>query len=350
MPFDLTLVHTEETTVLPRHTPPSYDLSPERKISYGQELRSRYPNEWPATYDAYDTWDLDDGGHRADHLESCRSYAWFAIHKQTGAVRVISSACHLRWCPLCAEARAAYLAASVRTWYKSVKHPKLLTLTLKHSDACLTCQINHLYQSFRRLRLSSLFRRNVTGGIWFFQIKWNKQTHTWHPHIHALIAGQYVPQKRIKQLWLKITSNSEVVDIRSCWSPESAARHVARYATRPGTLSSVPPAQRTEFMRTLHGRRIVGAWGSARGIPLKPPPAEDKDDWTFFGTWNEVHDKSHTNLNAKAVLLAWHTNLTVTPDLQLELMEPFKPDQPWLKDAQGNQYYNHSIFTEPVYG
>ncbi|GAI69705.1 unnamed protein product, partial [marine sediment metagenome] len=92
MPFEGTSVHTEETSVqLPKH------------LSYGEELRLKYPSEWDATRDAYALWDLDDGGTRLDRLEECRTYAWFAIHETTGSVRVLSSACHLRWCPLCAE-------------------------------------------------------------------------------------------------------------------------------------------------------------------------------------------------------------------------------------------------------
>ncbi|GAI91254.1 unnamed protein product, partial [marine sediment metagenome] len=166
---DPTSVHTEETSVqLPSH------------LSYGEELRLKYPNEWDATADAYSAWDSDDGGSRLDRLEECRTYAWFAIHETTGIVRVLSSACHLRWCPLCAEARARFLAHSVRAWYKSARAPKLLTLTLRHSDIPLQSQIDFLYECFRKLRRSKYISSRIRGGIWFFQIKWMKKTDGWH--------------------------------------------------------------------------------------------------------------------------------------------------------------------------
>ncbi|GAI69077.1 unnamed protein product, partial [marine sediment metagenome] len=225
--LDPTSVHTEETSVqLPS------------RLSYGEELRLKYPNEWDATADAYSAWDSDDGGSRLDRLEECRAYAWFAIHETTGIVRVLSSACHLRWCPLCAEARARFLAHSVRAWYKSARAPKLLTLTLRHSDTPLQSQIDFLYECFRKLRRSKYISSRVRGGIWFFQIKWSKKTAAWHPHIHALIDADFIPQAQIKARWAKFTKGSDVVDIRACWSPDSAANHVGRYATRPGTLSS----------------------------------------------------------------------------------------------------------------
>ncbi|GAI62265.1 unnamed protein product, partial [marine sediment metagenome] len=71
-PFEGTSVHTEETSVqLPKH------------LSYGEELRLKYPSEWDATRDAYALWDLDDGGTRLDRLEECRTYAWFMGLMQT---------------------------------------------------------------------------------------------------------------------------------------------------------------------------------------------------------------------------------------------------------------------------
>ncbi|GAI83629.1 unnamed protein product, partial [marine sediment metagenome] len=127
----------------------------------------------------------------------------------------------------------------------------------------------------------------IRGGIWFFQIKWSKKTDGWHPHIHALLDSDFIPQAQIRARWYKLTQGSDIVDIRACWSPESAANHVARYATRPGTLSSVPPPHRLSLLQTLHGRRIVGAWGTALKVPLAPPKATDKDEWRFLGSWRE---------------------------------------------------------------
>lgn len=333
MAFEATSVHTEETTVqLSKH------------LSYGEELRLKYPSEWDATRDAYALWDLDDGGTRLDRLEECRTYAWFAIHKTIGSIRVLSSACHLRWCPLCAEARAAFLAMSVRAWYKSARAPKLLTLTMRHSDIDLQSQLDELYQAFRKLRRSTYMASRTRGGIWFFQIKWSKKSESWHPHIHALLDSEFIPQAQIRQRWAKLTKGSDIVDIRACWSPDSAANHVARYATRPGTLNSVPPSHRLSLLRTLHGRRIVGAWGTAQKVPLCPPKATDKDEWRFLGSWREVHEKKRTSLAARQILFAWHTGFVLPLDINLQLELPFEPDQPWMRDCDENLYYQCSMF------
>lgn len=328
-----TSVHTEET---------SGSLA--TSLTYGQELRQHYPNEWPATADAYCAWDSEDFSDRLARLEACRSDAWFMLHKIDHTVRVMSSACHLRWCPLCAQARANYLSHSIREWYHTCKAPKLLTLTLRHSDDALEHQLNRLYNAFRNLRRCKYMSNRIRGGIWFFQIKWSKDTSQWHPHIHALIDSTYIPQCEIRTRWAKYTSGSTVVDIRGCWSPDSAANHVARYATRPGTLSSVPPCERLELLKTLHGRRIVGAWGTARAVPLAPPKADDKDQWSYLGSWQQVAFQSAYNLNAKAIILAWKTGLTVPGDIQIDPTHPYDLERPWLKDTAGNEYYSHSMY------
>ena len=333
MSLTATSVHTEETTG---------QISD--RLSYGEELRLKYPNEWPATRDAYSLLDLNDGGTRLDHLEDCRCNAWFAIQITTGQVRVLSSACHLRWCPLCAEARAGFLAGSVRAWYKSARSPKLLTLTLRHTDTPLPHQIDLLYNSFRKLRRSKYIRDRVRGGIWFFQIKWSKKTDAWHPHIHALIDSYFIPQQQIRQRWAKYTHDSDVVDIRACWSPESAANHVGRYATRPGTLSSVPTSQRLELIESLNGRRIVGAWGSAKSVPLAPPKSQDHDDWRYLGSWEEVHQQASTNRNAQLMLFAWKTGFAAPLDISLQLELPYKLNNTLLRDAVGCEYYAQSMF------
>lgn len=328
-----TSVHTEET---------SGPLSP--SPSYADDLRSHFPNEWPATVDAYSAWDSEDFTDRLERLENCRSDAWFAINIHDHHVRVISNACHLRWCPLCAQARANFLARSVRAWYYTARAPKLLTVTLRHSQNSLDIQLNQIYAAFRDLRRCKYISSRIRGGIWFFQITWSKKTTAWHPHIHALIDSEYIPQREIRARWSKYTTGSDIVDIRGCWSPESAANHVARYATRPGTLSSVPPAERLELLQTLHGRRIVGAWGTAQKVPLAPPKAVDKDDWKYLGSFQEVQRQSAYNHNAKCIMLAWRLGLTAPGDIQIEHETYQEESRSWLEDSVGNEYYSQALF------
>lgn len=333
MPLSATSVHTKETTAT-QPTP----------LSYGEELRLKYPNEWPATAEAYKAWDAMDPADRFFHLDNCRSFAWFAVHKDSGQVKVISSSCHLRWCPLCAESRALFLMYSVSQWYNTASSPKLLTLTLRHSDIPLRDQIAQLYKAFRRLRQHAYMRKRTRGGIWFFQIKWIKKTQSWHPHIHALIDSDFIPHAEIRQRWAKLTQGSHVVDIRLCWSADAAATHVARYATRPGTLSKVPYLERLELLVAMDHLRIVGKWGNANNVPLVPPKNLDSDNWLHAGKWSDIQKKSLTCHAAKAIIFAWKTGYTVDPAIIKDLCDQTVVEKPWLRDAQGNEYYYSSMF------
>ncbi|GAI61127.1 unnamed protein product [marine sediment metagenome] len=328
-----TSVHTEETLC----TPP-----PQR--TYGEELRSHFPKEWPATADAYSAWDSDDGGSRLVRLEQCRSFAWFMQHTELHTVKVMSSACHLRWCPLDAQALANYRSHSVADWYSTCKSAKLLTLTQCHSDEPLEDQRNRLYKSFAKLMRCKYMRSRIRGYIWFFQYTLNKQTKQFHFHIHALLDADFIPKAEISTRWAKYNQGSYIVNIKGCWSAASAANHVGRYATRPGTLSSIPLDRRLELVKSMHGRRIVGACRSAKSVSLSPPKATDKDMWRYLGSYEQVQRQRAYNDSAKAIVLAWKLGITVPADIHLEDEHSYEVDQPFLKDAQGNDYYSQSMF------
>ena len=219
------------------------------------------------------------GGKFSSRLQNCRKHAWFVQNSVTKKLRVMSSRCKLRWCPICRDVSRMIVTKAVDEWLVLQKYPKMITLTLKHSDDPLELQINRLYNSFRKLRRRAYFQRLITGGVWFFQLKFNHRTEQWHPHIHCLVAGKFLPHNRLKLLWKKITGDSNIVDIRPVKDLENASTEVARYATSPADLTAV----NFEEAKTIHyatkHRRICGSWGTAKKITLKPTVQDDGDEW-----------------------------------------------------------------------
>lgn len=219
------------------------------------------------------------GGKFSSRLQACRKYAWFVKHVVTNKLRVMSSRCKLRWCPICRDVSRQILTRAVDEWLQVQKYPKMITLTLKHSEDPLQLQINHLYDSFRKLRRRAYFQRLITGGVWFFQLKLNPRTQLWHPHIHCLVAGKYLPHARLRNLWLKITGDSSIVDIRPVKDLENASTEVARYATSPADLTKMSFDKAMDIFYATKNRKICGSWGSARKVTLKPTPQDDRDEW-----------------------------------------------------------------------
>lgn len=259
------------------------DIPPEfqdrQDYSYrGYLLRPRM-DAYLRAVEIYGIADGSFGGKLSSRLQVCRKQAWFMQHKVTKKLRVMSSRCKLRWCPICRDVSRMIVTGATDEWLKIQKYPKMITLTLKHSDDPLQLQIRRLYDCFRKLRRRAYFQRLVTGGIWFFQVKLNPSTEQWHPHIHCLVAGKYLPHARLKQLWHTITSDSNIVDIRPVRDLEAASTEVARYATSPADITKVDIDHAMEIYDATKGRNICGSWGTAKKIKLRPQPMEDTGDW-----------------------------------------------------------------------
>lgn len=275
------------------------------EVSYQAYATKFLSVEWAAVLETYGNLDASDGRYRAQRLSDCRQIAWFCRNDMTGQVRVSANHCKLRWCPVCGAAKKTLIAHEIRKWLPTTQYPKLLSLTLKHSPESLTDQVNHLYSSFRKLRKTSLMTKNISGGVWFFQITYNEETETWHPHLHCLITGKYVSQGKLSRLWHQITRDSKIIDIRLVTDHLSAAHEVARYCARPSPIKDLPRAQRVELFTTMHGRRICGTWGGARTLNLSSPKTSEPGKWIRLARWNTIRSHLETELDAQQIVQAW---------------------------------------------
>jgi len=245
--------------------------------------------------------DVTEGACRTDLLNGCRTRAFFAINPETRQLKVISNACRLRWCPLCSGARQRVIAAATLEWLKQQPRPKFLTLTLKHTDAPLHDQITRLYDCFRKLRRQKIWKKNVSGGIWFFQIKLGADEVSWHPHLHIVLNGNYMRHAILKEIWHSITTDSTIIDIRSVKNAEKAAGYVARYAAKPCDMVPLSPRNRYELLVALHGRRICGAVGKAHGICLGQKRPDDGGDWIYIASWSTMRSNYACDENYRRV-------------------------------------------------
>lgn len=285
--------------------------------SYRKFCISHCEDEYDATLAAYEDFDLEDDHERAYTLEQCRTGAWFTRNVHTGKVKVLSSSCHLRWCPMCASTRRWFLTQQVSEWLKTTKQPKFLTLTLVHSDAHLNEQVENLYKCFRRYRNLKLLKTNVKGGVWFFQIHRSKSDGLWHPHLHCVIDSPWIDKFQLSERWKFVTKTSEIICIKHVKDAESMSEYVARYAARPSMLTSLNVPERFELIKTLHGRRLVGTWGSAKSIVLRPSKPLDADDWVKVGSWREVFWTHDSDVRAAAIWRAYKNDTELAEDCNI---------------------------------
>ena len=283
--------------------------------SYRSQCLHHCKAELTAAQSTYHLIDASEGTDREGRLLECRSQAWFVRHCETGNVRVASHHCRLRWCPLCSRSRAAFLQHEVQTWFSTVKRPKFLTLTVKHSQEVLSDQLTTLYGSWRRFRTVKSLRQKCKGGIWFFQLCFSQKTNEWHPHLHCVIDSDYISHNHLSRQWRRITGDSTVVDIRTVRDPKDVASYVARYAARPSDLVNLPVKRCVELVTSMHGRRMCGTWGTARALSLRPHKLEDSDKWQRVGSWTTVLNTAAFDDRSRAILDAYRLNRPLAADM-----------------------------------
>lgn len=314
---EATSVHTEETGA-----PPSAN------DSYRAFRLSFNADEYHPTYQLYSHLDKTNGTDKCFDLTHCRTKAWFVRDRTTDRVTILSNACRLRWCPLCSQGRSNYLTNAITPWVTQLNKPKFLTLTLKHTDQPLTDQVTKLYQDFRLLRQHRQMKPYLRGGIWFFQVKFHPETNQWHPHLHVVLDSHFIPQAWLSRLWLRITRSSNIVDIRCVYKPRTAASYVARYAARPADFRFIPPDRHLDLFTAMHGRKLVGKWGSASAVSLSPPKDPDLERYVKLGRWSTVLSMKDSNPVALSILRAWTTHQPIDPQLTLMDYEMFIDDLP----------------------
>ncbi len=303
------------------------------KPSYRQHLMQGDKIDMEAAESAYIGSDKCDGQKKLVFLRACRTDAWFIRHKVTGEVRVNSSTCKLRWCPICSKAKTAYAAKQVSEWIPKQAYPKFMTLTLQHSNHPVVDQVDELYNHFRALRKLKWFRDRCTGGVWFFQMKLSKKDDRWHPHLHCIVTGKYLPRNKLAELWKKVTSGSYILDIQMVKDHTNAANEVARYCAQPVRLAQLYPHQRSEILDAFYGRRLCGTWGRGRDLSFRPVKQDDADQWQNLGSWTYVVNLAESDSRARAILFAYKTgdplpNYEPLTDYLIEVPEDYEHPPP----------------------
>lgn len=305
------------TSVHPQETSGDFPV----ETSYRARRIARCREEYQASEEMYFEIDRRDWKHRGDSLWQCKTDAWLAVNNRTRTVSVLSYSCRLRWCPLCSQSRAHTIANNVSLWLRNHPRPKLLTLTLKHSADALDLQISRLYACFQSFKKVTWLKQNIRGGIWFFQIKWIEETQEWHPHLHILLDSEYLPHASLKTTWHKITGDSDIVDIRVIYKPQTAADYVARYAARPALLHYFDLAKRIELFDALHGRRICGKWGTASVVSFRTHEDFKSSEWTSVVRFRTVFQHMETSAFARLLWKCYTTGEPVPLSVDLEFLD-----------------------------
>ena len=208
-----------------------------------------------------------------------RAYVYRSID-DPDVCRVAGSACHDRFCMPCTRERGQAIAANVATRL-AARPARFVTLTIRTDGLGLAAGIVKLQHAFRRLLRSKLWLARVTGGAAFVEAKYSPTKQRWHPHLHVICQGRYIPHELLRKAWLTITGDSHIVRIQFVKSEQSVLNYVTTYAAKTLRTADFPTdASLDEAVLALHGTRLCRTFGAWRGTDLTDTHPE--------GTWETV--------------------------------------------------------------
>jgi len=143
--------------------------------------------------------------------------------------------------------------------------PRFLTLTQADKPEPLLVSLNRLADSFRKLRQRPEWKQHVQGGTYAIETTFNVVSGTWHVHLHILFDGRFWAQNDISALWLAVTKDSKIVDVRVVADAAITSRYIATYIAKPSGLDMWPAARIIEFAQAMHGRRLIHTFGTLHG-------------------------------------------------------------------------------------
>lgn len=298
----------QEGITLPRSLPRSYRAW----------LQGEFPEELAASGEAISDFHGGDQSRAYLRFLECRTRAWFMRNIDTGKVIVQSNACRVRGCPLCARSQGMQIAHNLAAWLRKIRNPKHIILTLLHSDQPLSEIIDHLLESFRKMRRYKRWLRTVSGGVWFAQVTRNQTTSQWHVHLHVLADAGFYPQSLLSRDWHCATADSYNTFIRAITDTFQAVRDASRYVARPGWLHLLTRPLRLQLLGAFAGRHLCGAFGTARSAHILKREHLDPKRWESLGDFQDVRDLIYTDPDAAAIYMAWLTGNVLEPGVTVQ--------------------------------
>ena len=242
---------------------------------------------------------------RARNFANCGRCCQAEYSASTNRYRVVASYCHDRLCGPCNRALAAIVEGNICQYlHDHGQVVRFLTITIRHSHLSLSDQITRLYKCFAELRRRDFWKKHCVGGVATLEVKLGKDGRAWHPHLHCLIEGGYVPHKELSEEWLAVTGDSSIIDVRAVDDNEHTVSYICKYVSKPVHHDILlDPVKLPEYAAAIKGRRRLITWGTWRGLKLTECPDDPVTDWVRVASLNQLFaSAARGDLAAKQLL------------------------------------------------
>ena len=234
--------------------------------------------------------------------------------------------CRVRLCPMCAWRRSLKTHAHMSRILEAAKPLGLqylmVTLTMRNCSADeLSVNLTRLIGGYKKLVTKARVERAWQGWYRGVEITHNRQSDTYHPHIHALVAVKpryfkdktYISQADLSVLWQRSlgVDYTPVVDVRRTYGDSvHAVAEVAKYSTKAGDIIDFDDWGLTvstleTLDKALNKRRLI-----AYGGEFKRLHALLNLDDTEDGDLVHVDGEDEIDIGGEEVCYFWHTGLS----------------------------------------
>jgi len=224
-----------------------------------------------------------------ERFEQCGSDCVIEVQDGGHRHRVRANHCGNRFCEPCSGARGRKVRERLEEWTRG-QACTFGTLTIRECTGGLIPTLQHLRQSFVRLRETKLWKNAVRAGAYVIEITLGAKLDHWHVHLHFLALSKYIRQDALSDAWRKCSRGSFVVHLRRVKARSRDISYVAKYATKGFSNEVANDHDRlVECMVALRGTRMLGTFGAWRNNDLE---REQDDDvkWNRVGRLVEVYN------------------------------------------------------------
>lgn len=220
---------------------------------------------------------------RLARFDACGQQAWIYQSDADPTRFVVRGRyCGDRWCVPCCRSRTRVILDTIARQTRP-ESLRLVTLTLRADAQPLSDRLSRLRTSFAKLRRSKCWSRRVRGGMAVAEVKRSSRLGHWHPHLHILVEGDYLPHTALRAAWHQATSDSTVVDVRRVRSLVELRAYVSKYISKqiPTSIARTA-ADLREAVSALHGRKLTSLFGTWHGADRQP--TECNETWSPFAS------------------------------------------------------------------